>query len=1033
MNNKLHTLSLCLLMASTVTFANENKALNISKGMTEYQHFFTYPFIDKAMRDEKNGKYKEAFTEVEHALKKAPNNDGLLKYGIELSIKIGNYQLMEPWLKKLPLAQQNALSVHLKLTQLNHPKLLTYFELHQLLEGLSLHDQELGYQTLFYANLHHYGPKKTLAWSQSIPFNLKVKSAIAPEAQLAFSQKDYVGVIDALTHLAQVDKLSGDDRYMLALSYLNLGQIKPALALANTAPNSHISDRILTEYAFHLLGQKDYVKAMAVFSDLEKKKGLNAEASAAYQSLKKLTTEQIAQKAALEYTSCIQEVVEALPNKQQARMLLKGCDPATHSVQWLNLAEESNAINLLEKTSFSNQRLAKKRINILVNSYVKTNNWKAITRLSKQLHQPSQLFVLATSYDHLKQYRQAATIWLQLYQQQGRISEFKSALYALSKAKRHDEMSQLLSRLLKQHSKLLRYSVITDTFVNDFYAASYAYSLAQVMLLNQHLSKSKQIKSDYWVNAKQCDDVINTDLSTQHAFAILAVAQCKAEMNKQQAITMVEAIEPKGVMEDVLLGSWYADLNNNQKAVTYWQLVPQEQLNDYQFHQYINSLLDLKLLQQAKNLWRQRSINSSQWQRIDGSRIFLGLGNAVEAERLLTQAHDPFKKEAEAIALFHVYQQTQQTAKVTSVYNQIQARYGINNQLTQEYAFYLSRHQPQQAAYVMQRLLAQPDYQPNVFILTAYGDVLAKLDQNKQAKIRYQQAIDLLLEDKKPLTETEKKLQHYLQDSHRNVNQGWDFSISGWVGKNASSRSSLITGHTGDYYQQLEAKYYFNEMQWKLPRTALYINYGYSTNFTDTVSLGRDQQNYGKGFNDTIEVGLEWKPLQDYTVFIRGGLKSQKTMNDYQVNPYLTIRGDLLANDAWSKAWKYNQQQWWFQQLYTEGTVNLAHIDNYSLFGRYDLGRVVKVSDNHKQRIVPYSFIQYSYSSYNTEETLNIKTIDNDLRYGLGVLWLSEWMSDRYDGYKLISELGMEWQYVGQSSTAREGDNAFLLRYVLHY
>jgi tetratricopeptide (TPR) repeat protein len=1020
-------------VTSTVTLADDDKALNISKGMTEYQHFATYPFIDKAMRDEKNGQYKEAFTELEHALKKAPNNHELLKYGIELSIKMDNYQLMESWLEKLPLAQRNALSVHLKLTQLNHPKLLTYFELHQLLEGLSLHDQELGYQTLFYANLHHYGAKKTLAWSQSIPFNLKVKSAIAPEAQLAFSQKDYVGTIDALAHLAQVDKLSGDDRYILALSYLKLGQIKPALALANTDPNSHTSNRILTEYAFHLLGQKDYVKAMAVFSELEKNKGLNAEASVAYQDLKKLTTEQIAQKAALEYTPCTQEVVEALPNKHQARILLAGCDPTTHSAQWLNLAEASNAINLLEKTSFSNQRLAKKRINILVNSYVKTNNWKAITRLSKQLHQPSQLSVLATSYDKLKQYPQAATIWLKLYQQQRKISLLKSALYALSKANNHDEMSQLLSSLLKQNSIALRYSAITGAFVDDFYAASDAYSLTQVRQLNQHLSMSKQIKSDYWVNANQCDDVINTDLSAQPAFAIMAVAQCKAETNKQQAITMVEAIEPKGIMEQLLLGSWYADINNSQQAITHWQSVPQSQLNDYQFHQYINSLLDLKLLQQAQSLWRQRSINSSQWQRIDGSRIFLGLGNATEAERLLTQAHDPFKKEPEAIALFHVYQQTQQTAKVTSVYNQIQARYGANNQLTQEYAFYLSRHQPQQAAYVMQRLFEQPNYQPNVFILTAYGDVLAKLDHNKQAKVRYQQAIDLLLEDKKPLTETDKKLQHYLQDSHRNVYQGWDFSVAGWVGQNASSRSSLITGQTGDYYQQLEAKYYFNETQWQLPRSALYINYGYSTNFTDSVSVGGDQQNYGKGFNDAVEVGLEWKPLKEYTVFIRGGLKSQKTMNDYQVNPYLTIRGDLLANDAWSKAWKYDQQQWWFQQLYAEGVANLANIDNLSFFGRYDLGRVVKVSDNHKQRIVPYGFMQYSYSSYDAEETLNIKTTDNDVRYGLGVLWLSEWMSNHYDGYKLISELGMEWQYVGQSSTAKEGDNAFLLRYALYY
>lgn len=1020
-------------MASTAAQADDNKAQNISKGMTEYQHFATYPFIDKAMRDEKRGQYKEAFVELEHALRKAPKNDGLLKYGIELSIKMDNYQLMEPWLKQLPLAQRNALSVHLKLTQLNHAKLMTYFELHQLLEGLSSRDQELGYKNLFYANLHRYGAKKTLAWSQSIPFNLKIKSAIVPEAQLAFSQKDYVGTIDAFSHLAQVDKLSANDRYTLALSYLKLEQIKPALALANTAPNSHTSDRIFTEYAFHLLGQKDYVKAMAVFSDLEKKKKLNAQASIAYKDLKKLTAAQIAQKAALEYTPCTQEVVEALPNKHQARMLLAGCDPTTNSVQWLNLAEKSNAVRLLEKTSFSNKSLADKRVNILVNSYIKTNNWKAIARLSKQLHQPSQLSVLATSYDKLKQYPQAAATWLKLYQRQGKISQLKSALYALSKANNHQAMSQLLSDLIKKNSAALRYYAVTDVFVNDFYVASDAYSLTQILQLNQHLSIDKQIKSNYWVNAKQCDDVINSDVNTQHPFAIMAVAQCKAVTNKQQAITMVEAIEPKGVVETLLLGSWYADINNNQQAIAHWKSVPQQQLNSYQFHQYINSLLDLKLLQQAQNLWRQRSINSSQWQRIDGSRIALGLGNAAEAERLLTQAHDPFKKEAEAIALFHIYQQTQQTAKDTSVYNQIKARYGANNQLTQEYAFYLSRHQPQQAVYVMQRLFEQPGYKPNVFILTAYGDVLAKLDHNKQAKIRYQQAIDLLLEDNKPLTETEKKLQHYLQDSHRNVYQGWAFSVAGWVGQNASSRSSLITGQTGDYYQQLEAKYYFNEDQWRLPRSALYINYGYSTNFTDTVSVGRDQQNYGKGFNDAVEVGLEWKPLKDYTVFIRGGLKSQKTMNDYQVNPYLTIRGDLLANDAWSKAWKYDQQQWWFQQLYAEGVVNLAHIDNLSFFGRYDLGRVVKVSDNHKQRIVPYGFMQYSYSSYDAEETLNIKTTDNDVRYGLGVLWLSEWMSNHYDGYKLISELGMEWQYVGQSSTAKEGDNAFLLRYALYY
>ena len=1031
---KLHTLSLCLMMVSATTFSDDLD-LTIGEGMTKYQHFVTYPFIDKAMRYEKSCNYEQAFSELEKALKKAPNNNKLLEYGIELSLKMNDYQRIMPWLEKLPQAQQNTLRARLQLIQLNKPKLLTYFELQQLLKGLSIHDKELGYQTLFYANLHHYGPKKTLAWSQAIPFELKVQFAAEPEAQLAFSQKDYVSTVDTLTHLAQLDKLSADNRYMLAVSYLQLGRVKSALRLADNEPNSTVSHRILIEYAFHLLGQKKFAQAKAIFKDLEQKKGLSKEALIAYQDLKGLSTYQMAQKADLEYTSCTQEVAEALPNKLQARTLLVGCNPATNTQQWLNLAEASNATKLLKNNYFVNHRLEEKRIDILFNYYVKTYNWKEITLLGKKLTDPAQLSMLAKSYSKLKQYKKAADIWLKLYYAKGQINSLKSALYALSEANDHGAISQLLSKLLANNNSGLRYSVITDKFLNDAYMANEVYSFSQIMQLNQYVLKNKQIKSDFWVNAKQCKQLSNISLDT--TFAIMASAQCKAENNKLEAIAMVEAVKSKGMIENQQLASWYADVNNNKKSIAYWKLVPIAQLNSYQFHQYISSLLALDLLPQAQHLWGERSVNSSSWQRIDGSKIFLRLGNTAEAERLLTQAHDPFQNKNEAIALFHVYQQTQQTQKLVAVYDRIQARYGDNNQLMQDYAFYLSRHQPQQAENIFKYLLTQSDYKPDVFVLTAYGDVLAKLEKNKQAKIRYQQAINLLSVSNKPLTDTETKLRHYLQDSHRNVYQGWAFSIAGFVGENASSGSSLIAGQTGDYYQQLEAKYYFNETQWRLPRSALYINYGYSTNFSDAVSVGEIKQNYGKGFNDAYEIGLEWQPLSDYTVYIRGGLKAQKSKDDYKVNPFLTIRGDLLANDAWSKAWKYDRQQWWFQQLYTEAVVNLENTNDVSLFGRYDLGRVFKLADHYKQRLMPYGFLQYSYAAderdtYSTEIT-NTRSTDQNVRYGLGLLWLSEWMSDEYDGYNLISELGVEWQHVEQSNTAKEGDNAFLLRYALYY
>ncbi|OEF23854.1 hypothetical protein A1QC_11040 [Vibrio rumoiensis 1S-45] len=535
------------------------------------------------------------------------------------------------------------------------------------------------------------------------------------------------------------------------------------------------------------------------------------------------------------------------------------------------------------------------------------------------------------------------------------------------------------------------------------------------MHLNTHLDSESQILPSTWLRQNQCY-VLNQDTSPRIDFKKQVEAYCLSVSNTLSAADLyAETLTPlSSENERVRVAKWYAIGLDYSASFPYWVGVNFQKLDEYTRYLYIKTLVETGHTEKADELWIAANFEkeNDQWWLL-GAKIADDSGDHELMYQRLKEGFLVSRSTDIVTKLGRYYDRLGQTDELRDLVYEVLKR-DKTGDISSELAYVMGLRYTDLAEILLAHAYQYPKYQYDVIFLSKYASVTESNGQLRQAKSLYEGAIDQIYSSA-PLTESQQTQLGYLQQSHKNIDLGWKFTVAGWLGKSRVQTVPGFTSTKGNFFLYEEGVYTFED-SW-IPRSGISIS-SLQAGLTDNESAD----------NIGIEVDFAYyvKLFDFHNTNIKLGVKQSVTGGIDYTRPYLRLSSDVFSNDDWSKSWKTSQKYWFYQNLYLDGLLYLNSDDKYSLYGRYEVGETFKTVENNLQRLTPYVFTQWSSSQLESYD-------QTDLLAGLGVSWSWEWSQTHYDGYKVSTEVGLEWQHLIDSNTDSDSNDSILLRFSSYF
>ena len=327
--------------------------------------------------------------------------------------------------------------------------------------------------------------------------------------------------------------------------------------------------------------------------------------------------------------------------------------------------------------------------------------------------------------------------------------------------------------------------------------------------------------------------------------------------------------------------------------------------------------------------------------------------------------------------------------------------------MSAELGYLMSGVLPHQSEQLLKNANRWSPYDVDTALIAQLAFVSDKNGNKAQSEDIYRQTIDNV--------DMENDVLDFMQTSHRDLLYGWKFSVAGWIGESNGAAVPGYSSRTGDFFLYEDAKYYFDQPV--VPGLSVSIAGLHSGQYDSEVDSWSSSE---------VDLGALVQPLKDWNYFLKVGVKQGLNSTNDNTKPYIRLSADVFSNDNWTSAWKRELDSWLYQKLYLDGLYYIDEGDDYSLYARYDIGRVFKVYDENRQRLISYGFSQWSNSQSND---LNY----DDIRLGAGVTWAWEWSKDKYDGLSVYSEVGIEWQHIIENTNYNGSADSFILRFASYF
>ncbi|UXI00137.1 NfrA family protein [Photobacterium sp. TY1-4] len=999
---------------------------DIYQGLTEYQQFRTFPYIDKAFRKEQQQDYEAALAEVNRALTLIPGHVPFLKYAYTLSVKAGRpEEELEHLVKQIPADQRGDLLLTLRLQASGNAQLYAPFELEAMTEGLSDAQIQQWYLTHLYAIESRKGATQALNWSLKQLERFKSDEAKRFEAYTLYQLQRYPQSVAILERFVEQQQASAKDLAYLAQMYVSLGQAAPFRRTVVGITDVAVKTGLWESYVDGLLNTNRLEEAKTVLNDLAQAGLITDRHREQLTRLNALSTAQLQQitEESRVLSPCLKEVTRLaqVNDNPRARAMLAQCSIEDNPAKWLALAESLGAYSLLAKQSFQSPGLARKRRAVLVEHYQQQGEWPQIIALLQHSRREGDRKALAEAMRQAGMGQDAAQVQFELYQRTRNVVYLDAATYTLStlpepQPARQAEM--FIAGLQTTPKAFLKHSNLVGRAATLAYQNVAWFSVADIERLNSALAPNAKIGPYKWQIQEKCDALTPRDRYSVTVFARRVVAYCLAAEQPEAAATRYAAALPANpsLEESTIVARWYAQAQAYSKSYPYWRNIDAALLPDGDRYLYIRTLYEVGEFELAESYWRNTNFD-----RENPYWWLLGLNLAAELndqrvfDMRLKQAFHWAPSPQIARQLGERYLaagDTQELAALTAavVANDADDQRGT---MSAELGYLLAPTQPFLAEKLFRQAVQVEPYRHDLILKSEYARVAAENGRKVRAAEIYAENIDQLAVSSSLEVRQQQQLD-YFRRAHRDLEQGWKFTVAGWIGESNGQAVPGYSDSTGDFFLYEEARYYLDDT-W-LPRSALSIA---------GLHSGQYRAESGSQASNELDLGLVYQPFKHWNYYFKAGLKQSFSDGDTQTRPYVRLSADVFSRDAWSKSWKA-QARWLYQNLYLDGLYYLNRDDGHALYGRYELGQTFKVAIRHRQLLTPYGFAQWS-------ENESELARQQDSRLGLGASWRWEWYPSHYDGYDVVSEVGLEWQHILDNDALENVGNAVLLRFSAYF
>ncbi|WP_017025149.1 hypothetical protein, partial [Vibrio rumoiensis] len=428
---------LSIIMLSYISLFVSASTENIYSGMTESQHFRTYPYIDKAFKEENAGRYFDALNEVEHALVIVPNHIPFIKYAYSLSILAGKSDLdLISLIKKLPQPEKGELLFELRINESQSGELYTRREVDKLIEDLTVEQASIWYTNHLYQIENVKSRQVALNWSLSQSLKYKNIQSKRYEAYALVDIHKYSDALAIFDSMKFNKKMNERDFEYLALIYFELDEDKKAFAMIDEVSSQKSKQWIYAVYVAHLLDDNQLVIAKNELNRLYASGMLTDDMARQRNYLNSLSLSELNQfeDEGPRIDRCLKNSRNLFlsENKDAAITKFYDCSPYNTPYTWMTLAEQLQSYSELENAVFPSPLYENKRRDILISYYSNMRQWtKIVSLLEGNKLSSSHTRSLAYAYSYLKQYKRSSDLMFALYQKDRMISDVDFATYTM--------------------------------------------------------------------------------------------------------------------------------------------------------------------------------------------------------------------------------------------------------------------------------------------------------------------------------------------------------------------------------------------------------------------------------------------------------------------------------------------------------------------------------------------------------------------------------------------------------------------------
>ncbi|WP_258807719.1 NfrA family protein [Pseudidiomarina sp. CB1] len=1001
------------IVAAMAAMAPQAMGDSIFIGLSDYQEFRTYPYVDKAYRLQQEERYQAALEELDRAIAIAPEHEPFYQYAFELAMLNQDIERARQYLGEIPERNRVALRQRMLRSAMAR-EVPAAPEMPAFLADLTPTQQLELIQQGLYQLQQEQNKEVAWAWLNALPQELWTPELNLIAARIAADVGAFDAAAQQFSRYAKHAELAPEEIAEFGYVLVEANDEAGAFALAQRYPQA--AGGVIRELAYKALGRNDHAGALRYFGWLQKRGYLSANDVKQYYFLLEEDGQLESALALSEQaqTSCLEQVqlLLKMDNTSGARERFVNCSVQENPIVWLSLAERLELYDAVQRTTFTSSALQQQRRQLLMNYYHQQQAWqRQVELLADTAANEAELTYLAMAYDRLGDNRNAETTWLAIWRNYQDPAALEKVTYLLWQ---RGEAEQTIALLEEGFAKVNLASapgrVLVSRYVNILYGHPEAIAVERIKLLSRSNADPVDV-AELWRLQGNCDEALAALAQVSKERGIRTRAECLIDRDPEAAYEALQlAIGQEPSAGDLRsLASLAERVGDNAAAVGYLQRIPTaERVSSDEL-----AIARLTYLQgdlaAAEAAWQAaRQENELDWWLL-GVDIAQAQQDDEKTLLLLERADERFDSPLLVEERAPIYRKRNDWPALEALYREAVATYPDNKHFQAELAYSIYERDPLESADYFDRALL--GYEENSQVKHLHQAAYAFNYRGDNEKTRHYAAAAI---DKMLVSDDPDELQLIkAQRLHRDVESQWDFTVAGWAGD--SSRANVGQGidAQGDYFMQVQAAYAFTESQTSIGGLGAQLSLlqGGESDFFETQEL---------------DVGLTWKPSKTFNSVLAVGLRQQLD-GDEELKPYLRASVDILSPWSGSKWWEPQSERVWYNSWFVDG-IYFPDDDQHAFYSRLESGPVFSLAQSHRQALRFYGFAQGDTS----RDLVAIGDAD-DTRAGLGVGWMSEWFQSDYNGYNLRMELGLEWQHVVSSDFAEDSDNAFIVRFQLYF